>query len=124
MMTANALKVCARRLTVATLVSVCTGVLSPACRAADAQPPGEVVKFHDLRLDRPEGVAALYGRLRVAAGRVCSTAEPDWQFRQFTAPWCIAEATDRAILAINSPVLTEYHLEQKGKRAGNGRTHK
>jgi len=53
--------------------------------AAAADPTSETptlkVFYGDLNLERPEGAAALYRRLRVAADTVCSpvdSTQPDW----------------------------------------------
>jgi UrcA family protein len=79
--------------------------------AADVDiPPRQVVRFADLNLDRPEGVATLYARLRIAATKVCDDGEPDWVVRRLSNA-CALHATERAIADINLPALTSYHQQ-------------
>jgi UrcA family protein len=89
---------------------LCTSVLT-ATSHADTIPPRELVKYDDLRLDHPEDVVALYGRLRAAADRVCLSGESDW-IRQYAASWCVSETIRRAISRISSPPLTQYYQTQ------------
>lgn len=85
-----------------------------AALPARAAPPlveqSTEVRYGDLDLDKPAGVAQLYARLRVAAEQVC-----DARFRPGTlvvAPsWrtCVAGALEQAVAAVDQPALTAYH---------------
>jgi UrcA family protein len=89
---------------------LCASVLTAASHA-DTIPARELVKYDDLRLDHKEDVAALYGRLRAAANRVCLSGEVGW-IRQYTASWCVSDTTSRAISRISAPTLTAYYQTQ------------
>ena len=117
MMNGNAIGRRTYRVSAAVTVCLCASVMSAACRAAGSAPPAEVVRYDARQLYRHEGVAALYVRLRLAAERVCASAEPDWHFRQLTTSWCVAEATRRAIAMINAPALTQFHQTKAAARS-------
>ena len=68
------------------------------------------VHFGDLNIDRSTGVAILYRRIRHAAEHVCG--EPHWpDSHMVSASWrkCVAQAVDRAVVAVDRPALTDYH---------------
>jgi UrcA family protein len=82
--------------------------------ASNAPAAGDVeqttVRFGDLNIDRAADAAVLYRRIRYAAERVCgdpqmpglSIISPSWRI-------CVAQAVDRAVLAVDRPALTAYH---------------
>jgi UrcA family protein len=75
-------------------------------------PTQRVVHFDDLNLAHTEGVAALYKRLRVAAGDTCGL--PDERLlergRHFQA--CVADALSAAVARVDQPALSSYHRAQ------------
>jgi len=82
--------------------------------ASKAPAAGDVdqttVHFDDLNLDRPAGAAVLYRRIRHAAERVCG--DPQLTGSRIVSPsWgsCVAQAVDRAVVALDRPALTAYH---------------
>ena len=88
------------------------------CGAFASTPPaGEdvgriTVRFDDLNLEQPRGVAALYRRLRLAAEQVCG--EPRLPGEPFiSAAWraCVAQAVERAVVAVDRPAFTAYYRE-------------
>jgi UrcA family protein len=82
--------------------------------ASNAPAAGDVeqttVRFGDLNVDRAADAAVLYRRIRHAAERVCGdphmigsrTISPIWSV-------CVAQAVERAVLAVDRPALTAYH---------------
>jgi UrcA family protein len=85
--------------------------------ASDADTPQQrVVRFADLNLDRPEGIATLYARLRFAARQVCDDEEPDLVLRMLSNT-CVVRATERAVAEINSPALTSYYQQRREDRS-------
>lgn len=82
--------------------------------AAESKAPavGEqtTVHFEDLNVDRPAGAAVLYRRIKWAAERVCGEPKVTGSF-MISKYWrsCVAEAIDRAVLAVDRPALTAYH---------------
>jgi UrcA family protein len=79
---------------------------------ADEQVRSETVKFHDLNVDTPEGVQALYGRIHAAAKRVCSETDP---ILQQGAASCARKAEANAIEKLSLPQLTAYYKIKKGE---------
>ena len=77
-----------------------------------ATPTQKVVHFEDLNLAHTEGVAALYKRLRVAAGEACSLPDelPLQHGRHFQA--CVAEALSAAVAKVGQPALSSYYQAQ------------
>ena len=88
---------------------------SQAAGAADAADlSGEfaqqVVRYAELDLTRPAGVAILYKRINTAAFEVC---EPDGVWAVATVPSvrrCVDAAVARAVADVNAPALTDYHV--------------
>jgi UrcA family protein len=71
-----------------------------------------VVKFPDLDLNKTEGAAALYSRLRHAAAIVCSPL--DGRGRAFNTPYraCFGQAVASAVERVGRPMLSQYHESQ------------
>jgi UrcA family protein len=68
------------------------------------------VHFGDLNINQSTGVAILYRRIRHAAEHVCG--EPHWaDSHMVSAAWrnCVAQAVDRAVVAVDRPALTDYY---------------
>lgn len=77
-------------------------------------PPHKVVSFKDLNLNTPEGVASLYRRITIAANEVCGN--PDrWDLSQQALQTCVKDAVSRAIVQVNSPMLTSLYQAKTGK---------
>ena len=85
-----------------------------ACNArADEQLPSETVKFADLDLGTQAGVEALYGRIHLAARRVC-----DAPAGEQAAMWaCMTQAESEAIGKVNVPLLTAFYQKKTGRHA-------
>jgi UrcA family protein len=82
--------------------------------AADAPAAAEgnqnTVRFGDLNVDQPAGAAVLYQRIRYAAMSVCG--DPILSGSPFISrSWssCVADAINRAVLAVDRPALTAYY---------------
>ncbi|MFO1402531.1 MAG: UrcA family protein [Steroidobacteraceae bacterium] len=94
--------------------------LSVAASSAHAAPTPAAaleVRYAELDLGHPAGIAALYGRIGAAARLVCGDAQPAGS--RFTSPaWeaCVAAATEDAVLAVDRPALTAYHAAHKVAR--------
>ena len=70
------------------------------------------VRYHDLNLNSPEGIAALYGRIRGAANEVCRSLES----RDLTlnSLWseCFNHAVAGAVNAVHNRTLSAYHWQR------------
>jgi UrcA family protein len=75
--------------------------------AADATNPGTTVRFADLDLSKPEGVARLYSRISRTAHDICGDADG----RTSLNDRCIAKTIEDAVNRINKPPLTALHTE-------------
>jgi UrcA family protein len=74
----------------------------------------ETVKFHDLNLNTPEGVQALYGRIHVAAKRVCSETDP---LLQPAFVGCARKAEAQAVASVGLPELSAYYRAKTGDQS-------
>jgi UrcA family protein len=83
---------------------------------ADEQVRSETVKFHDLNVDTPDGVRALYGRIHAAAKRVCSESDP--ALRE-AAGFCERKAEANAIGKLNLSQLTAYYKIKTETKTGD-----
>ena len=96
-------------------LAVCSVALSSGA-AADETPTLKVF-YGDLNLERPEGAAALYRRLRVAADTVCSPVDstrPQW-LQRFED--CMRKSIADAVAKVDNPVLTAYYQSKNPARA-------
>jgi UrcA family protein len=96
-------------------IAVVTGDgLNPGqtARASDygGAPMSMKVRLNVTDLSTPEGVSALYRRIRNAARSVCGYA--DNEFPEEQAAWdnCVDEAIGRAVARVGNASLTSYYL--------------
>lgn len=78
--------------------------LTAAASAQAAAPAALAVRYQELDLARPAGIAGLYRRIGAAARRACGAAQVAGN--RFTSPaWqaCVAAATERAEMAAFQP---------------------
>ena len=66
------------------------------------------VNYADLDLNRSEGAATLYSRIRSAAKYVCRPGSDNWEWTPSTNR-CTEQAIARAVADVNAPALTSYH---------------
>jgi UrcA family protein len=103
----------------AMLTAACLGVGAGESFAAnaDASIPQKEVSLAGLDLDRAEGAAILYGRVRAAAYDVCRHLESR-QLEQL-ALWhkCVDQAISAAVAKIDRPALSTYLASKTGNRA-------
>ena len=102
----------------------CSGAILIACafmgsQAFAAYPRdvtvSETVKYDDLNLNAPAGIAALYKRIRQAAQRVCSSDADNGDVAALLAQTkCKSTAVDKAISDIHSGALSAYHQMKLG----------
>lgn len=98
----------------AAMLLACILVVSNA--SADDQVRAETVKFGDLNVNTPEGVAALYRRIHQAANRVCSYDGFD-PLLQIDSNDCARKSEAQAIGKVALPQLTAYYEMKTGKHA-------
>jgi UrcA family protein len=111
------------RSTLCVLYAAAIGLLS--VHSADAAPqraPDGVaarsVSFADLNIDRPEGVAALYGRIRQAADSVCAVFQSRELKAMSASRECVHAAVSRAVSSVQLPALTAYANSKMGQTPG------
>jgi UrcA family protein len=77
--------------------------------------PSVTVRYYDLNLNSPEGVASLYGRIHAAALDVCKQAEgAQLVNRVFWSEWneCVAHAVSNAVKDVHNEKLSTYYWER------------
>ena len=77
--------------------------------------PSKTVRYHDLNLNSPEGVANLYERIHAAALDVCKSAEGPWRqdLESWTAwDWCVNHAVAGAVQSVHNEKLSAYYWQQ------------
>ena len=77
--------------------------------------PSVTVRYHDLNLNSPEGIANLYERIHAAAVVVCKSVEgPQLVNRVFWSEWnaCINHAVANAVHAVHNEKLSAFHGER------------
>jgi UrcA family protein len=77
--------------------------------------PSVTVRYHDLNLNTPEGIANLYERIHAAAVVVCKSVEgPQLVNRVFWSEWnaCINHAVANAVHTVHNEKLSAYHWER------------
>jgi UrcA family protein len=77
--------------------------------------PSVTVRYYDLNLNSPEGVASLYGRIHAAALDVCKQAEgAQLRNRVLWSEWneCVAHAVAIAVKDVHNEKLSTYYSER------------
>ena len=77
--------------------------------------PSVTVRYHDLNLNNPEGIAHLYERIHAAAVVVCKSEEgPQLENRVFWSEWnaCINHAVANAVHDVHNEKLSAFHWER------------
>ena len=83
-----------------------------AAAVNDEAGPSVTVRYHDLNLNSPEGIASLYGRIRGAAGQVCRPLENRDLERKAAWNYCFNHAVADAVRAVNNRTLSAYHWQR------------
>ena len=88
---------------------------------ADSPLPSMTVSYADLNLRSPEGIAALYKRIRHAAVEVCDMPQRTRQlYIETEIKACRIDATEGAIARADLPRLGALHLARTGRSVGSG----
>ena len=87
--------------------------MASICTIANAGSPEQstqrTVRFADLDLSRPAGIAVLYQRIRVAAREVCQTVDERDLMLLAASRSCVRDAIDHAVDDVHSLALSRYH---------------
>jgi UrcA family protein len=92
-----------------TTVLAASAQLAFATDPIDASRRHVTVRFADLSLSTPAGVAALYQRLRGAAQDVCREEGTKDLESTVRVKACVTAAVSEAVTEINNPALTAYY---------------
>jgi UrcA family protein len=101
-----------------TIFGACSAaVMSLICTfgVAIAFVPKQTVKFQDLNMNSPAGVAALYQRIHTAAQHVCFGEWDRDPIKVQRAEDCANEAEARTVSRVNVPALTAYYQMNTGR---------
>lgn len=74
----------------------------------------ETVRFGDLNVTSPAGVAALYTRIHAAAQRVCAVSGERDFARMSVSADCARKAESGAVQKLSLPALTAYYRIKTG----------
>ncbi len=74
--------------------------------------PYVTVRYHDLNLNSPAGIASLYGRIRGAAGEVCRALESRELERKSYWDECYNHAIADAVKRVHNRTLSAYHWQR------------
>jgi UrcA family protein len=82
-----------------------------------AETHSTVVKFADLNLDTPKGVAALYKPLHSPAEQLCGTPTEDSVFSEVRVAQdkCVSESVVLAIDSVHNLALEAYYSKKTGR---------
>ena len=87
--------------------------IASICTIANAGSPDQsaqrTVRFADLDLSRPAGVAVLYQRIRMAAREVCQPLDERDLMLLAASRSCVRDAIDHAVDDVHSLTLSRYH---------------
>jgi UrcA family protein len=98
------------------LFSILSSSLAALPAAADSVEPLKVtVKFGDLDVSKPQGAAALYGRIHSAAEKVCSPFDGRDLSRKMHLNACVHKAVADAVTEVNEPALLAVYSAKVGK---------
>lgn len=86
-------------------------------QSAHADPAQISVQFSDLDLNRMEGAAVLYRRLKHAAETVCSPIEGRSLANTRVFKQCVKSGIDAAVIQVDRPTLTAYYHTLTGNGA-------
>ncbi len=102
-----------RGLIAAAIFSAVASAFTAVSAAADSTDvPQVVVKYADLNVSNPQGAAALYGRIRSAAERVCPRFERFNLASKERMDACVHKAIMDAVTTVNQPALfAEYNAK-------------
>ena len=79
----------------------------------------ETVRYDDIRMTSPVGIAVLYGRLRSAAERACSAGDGKDLAQKARFKSCYDDALARAVVSVNNPQLTAFYESKRGTYVPN-----
>jgi UrcA family protein len=81
--------------------------------------PSKTVRYLDLNLNSPEGIASLYDRIQAAALDVCKSAQGPW--RHDLESWnewnrCVTHAVAEAVYSVHNEKLSTYWQQIRTRR--------
>ena len=103
------------------LMLISTAAIMMAATAAPAlaggtDAPTATVHYGDLNLANSAGITQLYGRIRVAADKVCQPYSSKEPFVSPAMHACVNQSMSRAITDVHLPALTAMFVEKSGKQ--------
>ena len=98
----------------ASVAAICLATAAMGAQADEFGAPTRTVRFADLKLDTPAGVAALYQRIRYAAQEVCGDAKWRGLAETAAARACVDHAVSVSVHSLNNVKLTNEYNAQTG----------
>jgi UrcA family protein len=104
-----------RTMLVSTAAVMMTATALPSLADSLDAPLSASVNYSDLNLANTAGIAQLYGRIRVAANKVCQPFSHRAPFAAQAMDACVDTAMTKAITDVHQPALTAMYVEKSGK---------
>jgi UrcA family protein len=110
-----------RGLIATAIFSALASSFTVVCAAADStDAPSVVVKYGDLNVSSPQGAAALYGRIRVAAEAVCPHLDHADLQSKMHMDVCVDKAIADAVTKVDQPaLLAVYNAKNRTQLPAN-----
>lgn len=90
-------------------------IAGPVAAGARVEMQSTIVRYHDLNLSSPEGIAGLYERIHSAAVDLCTTVEGHQPLNEALAvetDACINHAVAQAVRNVHNEKLNAFHWER------------
>ena len=87
---------------------------------AGAEVPTAAVRYSNIELATPAGLAGLHNRIAAAARAVCEPYNARDLARQQLYSRCYRDALRGGVLGVHSPALNAYHEARTGEHIGSG----
>jgi UrcA family protein len=91
------------------------GVASVSTAAEGTEALQTIVKYGDLNVSTPQGAAALYNRIRVAADGVCWPLDHGDIASKAHVAACVRKAIAGAVTSVDQPALTAVYNAKYGQ---------
>ena len=104
------------RLMVASTAAIIMAATAAPAFADGTDAPTTTVRYSDLNLANTAGISQLYGRIRVAANKVCQPFSHKAPFAAQAMDACVDQAMSRAITEVHQPALSAMFVEISGRQ--------
>jgi UrcA family protein len=97
------------------ILGALTCSLATVCTGAETDSPQITVKFADLNVSSPQGAAALYARIQLAARQVCLPVNERDPSSKGRTDACVHKAIADAVTKVGQPALLDVFNARNGQ---------